>query len=72
MPKSYHDKVRAGIKKAHPEYSEARLEGATNGTMAMIAKRSRRSGTFPGRGRTKPGARRKSTARKTTARRGKK
>lgn len=65
MPKSYHDKIRAGIKKAHPEYSEARLEGATNGTMAVIAKRSRRSGTFPGRGRKKPtGARKKSTRRK--------
>lgn len=59
MPKDFHAKVKAGIKKAHPNYSPARLESATNGTMANIAKRSRRSGNFPGRGRRKPVARKK-------------
>jgi hypothetical protein len=66
MPKAYHDKIKAGIKKAHPEYSEARLEGATNGTMAKIAKTSRRTGTFPGRGRRKPAGKRRGTRRRTT------
>lgn len=51
MPQDLHAKIKKDIKKAHPGYSEGKLESATNGTMANIAKRSKRSGTFPGKGR---------------------
>lgn len=53
MPMGMHNKIKADIRKAHPSYSEAKLESATNGTMANIAKRSNRAGTFPGKGRAK-------------------
>jgi hypothetical protein len=53
MPMGMHNKIKADIRKAHPSYSEAKLESATNGTMANIAKRSKKSGTFPGKGRAR-------------------
>jgi hypothetical protein len=53
MPVGMHNKIKRDIKKAHPEYSEAKLESATNGTMAVIAKRSKHVGTFPGKGRAR-------------------
>ncbi len=51
MPKEFHDKIKRGVKKAHPGYSNERVEQETNAVMANIAKRSKRKGTFPGRGR---------------------
>lgn len=58
MPVGLHNKIKKDLRKAHPNWSEAKLESATNGTMANIAKRSRHVGTFPGRGRRKPAAKR--------------
>lgn len=51
MTKNFHDKIKKSVKKAHPNYSDARAEQETNAVMATIAKRSPRKGTFPGRGR---------------------
>lgn len=53
MPKGLHDKIKSDVKKAHPNYSAERVEQETNAVMATIAKRSKRSGTFPGKGRRK-------------------
>jgi hypothetical protein len=59
MPQALHNKIKADLRKAHPRWSEAKLESATNGTMANIAKRSRKVGTFPGRGRRRAAPRKK-------------
>jgi hypothetical protein len=38
MTKAFHDKIKRDVKKAHPKYSQERVEQETNAIMANIGK----------------------------------
>lgn len=48
MTRAFHNKIKKDVKKAHPGYSNERLEQETNAIMANIGKRQARKSSGKG------------------------